>query len=152
MSTASGLTGAYRDRLASGGAVVSDRGWRANRIVSDCNRLLAALMRGRGGLQGILYLALGQGEAGWDGRSVAAPAGASTLAREWLRRPVAPGDIRFIDALGDPVEAPTDRPEIALTFNGADLIESGYISLREFGLFGGDATDAVACEVEVDGG
>lgn len=110
-------------------------------IVRDCNRLLAALMKGQTGITGILYLAIGEGERAWDDSLPSPPADASKLSREWLRQAVQPEQIVFLDADGQPTDTPSDQLEITATFNGAELVTDGVKSLREFGLFGGDATD-----------
>lgn len=136
-----GIKGKYHDRLLSNGACVHDSGWRSNRIVNDCNRLLAALMKNEAGMQGLLYLAIGAGQTGWDSTPPATNAGITALANEWTRQAITPEQIVFVDDEGLPSATPTDQLQITVSFDGSALVPSGYQSLREFGLFGGDATE-----------
>jgi hypothetical protein len=62
-----GLRGLYRDVLRDAqGTIVHDAGWRANAIVTDCRRLLAAFVSGAPGVKGVLGLRVGAGEPAWD--------------------------------------------------------------------------------------
>jgi hypothetical protein len=133
------VRGIYRDRLVdANGRLVGERGWRSNRVVNDCNRLLAALMKGEPGVGGVLYLAVGEGEEAWDGAPPQTSAGASRLAREWLRVPLGASQIEYLG--GDGVQ-PTDQLQITATLQGS-VVPGSVKSLREFGLFGGTATAA----------
>ncbi|MBU4261450.1 MAG: hypothetical protein KKC76_06155 [Proteobacteria bacterium] len=135
------LKGYYNDRLIDGQERVRlDRGWRANLIVEGCNRLLAALMKGQPDLGGILYLAVGEGRKEWDG-AVPHPQPATTrLSTEILRRPIAAEDIIFLDSAGQPSATPTGRLQISIELTLADFPANGLQPVREFGLFGGNAT------------
>lgn len=135
------ITGKYYDALTS---IDSDncwkRGWCSNRIVSRSNVLLAALMKGEVDLQGILYLAIGEGNPDWDDAGNPVTPDVQQLHNEVLRHPLAVEEITFLDPLDQPSATPSSRLEIAVDFIGNDIVETGYQSLREFGLFGGDAT------------
>lgn len=138
-----GLHGIYCDSLVDAASgIAQDRGWQSNRIVNNCNRLLAALMKGQAGMQGVLYLAIGEGEAAWDSAAPSPTADTSRLAGEWHRQAITSEQMVFLDALGMPSLSVTDQLQITVNFSGAELVASGYQSLREFGLFGGDATAA----------
>lgn len=135
------IKGRYRDVQTGPYGKVDDRGWCPNSIVRDCNRLMAALMKRQEGMQGILYLAVGEGEKIWDDSLPGPSADASKLSHEWIRQAVQPEQIVFIDANGQPTDMPSEHLEITVTLNGATLVTGGVKSLREFGLFGGDATE-----------
>lgn len=138
-----GLQGQYRDRLIKRGHVVHDGGWRSNRIVNNCHRLLASLMKGQVNMDGILFLAIGKGLPFWDEVIPETNETVIKLTDEWLRQPVLPENIEFLDQNDLPSDQPTEHLRIIVEFDGEQLLENGYQSLREFGLFGGDAnTDA----------
>jgi hypothetical protein len=135
------IKGSYNDLLLDGHKRVRlDRGWRANLIVADCNRLLAALMKGQQGLGGILYLAVGQGLKQWDA-ALPQPQPADTrLLAEILRRPITTEEIIFLDSAGQPAGAPTGRLQISIQLTRENFSANGFQPVREFGLFGGNAT------------
>ncbi|MEW6519548.1 MAG: hypothetical protein AB1461_09060 [Thermodesulfobacteriota bacterium] len=135
------LKGYYNDLLIDGhDRVRLDRGWRPNLIVEGCSRLLAALMKGQPGLAGILFLAVGEGLQEWDAALPHPQPAATRLAREILRRPIAPEEIIFLDSAGLPTAAPTNRLQISIALILADFPAGGFQPVREFGLFGGNAT------------
>ena len=136
------MKGQYHDRLInSHGAMDHDFGWKANLIVHDCNRLLAALMKRQDGYSGILFFAIGEGQQEWDvSRPVPSPA-ASQLSREIFRRSISFDDILFLDENNQPTTSPTSRLEISIEISRDDFASSTFQSIREFGLFGGNATE-----------
>ncbi|MBU0966263.1 MAG: hypothetical protein KKA54_07775 [Proteobacteria bacterium] len=137
------LKGYYNDRLIDAHARVRlDRGWRANLIVEGCNRLLAALMKGPPGLGGILYLAVGEGLKEWDATLPLPQPATTRLSTEILRRPIAAEDIIFLDSAGQSSTTPTGRLQISIELTRADFPANGFQPVREFGLFGGNATAA----------
>lgn len=121
----------------------NDYGWKSNRIVSGSDILVASLMKGEPDIEGILYLAIGSGEAQWDGMNLSAGAFAAQLSNEILRLPIQSSDITFIDLQNQPSLTPTSRLEIRVDINGDDIVNEGFLSLREFGLFGGNANEAL---------
>jgi hypothetical protein len=136
------IKGYYHDSLINRGHVQWNSGWRPNLIVHECNVLLAALMGRQPDLQGILYWAIGEGEEDWDDLYPSPQLTSSRLAAEITRQALAPEQIIYLDGAGEPSEAPTGHLEIAAEFKGDDLAPNGWQSLREFALFGGDATAA----------
>ncbi len=137
------IQGCYRDQLFDNSTkLVQDCGWRSNQIVNDCNRLLAALMKGHGNLAGVLYLAVGEGLPQWDGDVPQPSPTASHLTNELVRRALKPADIIFLDNSNQPSHTPTSRLEINCQFTGEDFSQNRVQPLREFGLFGGDASEA----------
>lgn len=72
---ADGLRGRFRDvLLAPDGAVVWDRGWHHNAIVTDFRRLLAAFVHGEPRTaDGVVGLQVGAGRPEWDAASPPPP-------------------------------------------------------------------------------
>jgi hypothetical protein len=112
----------------SQGQVYWDSGWRSNLVVQNCSLLLAALMKRQEGMQGILYWAVGAGKKEWDALSPSP------------RLSDSPDQIVYLDDAGEPSDRPTNCLEATAAFRGEDLVSNGFQPLREFGLFGGDAT------------
>lgn len=141
---ASRLQGVYRDQLHDEkNNLIWDGGWRTNLIVNSCNPLLAALMRGEPGFSGILYWAVGEGAASWDKLSPSPDAEDGQLAKELARKALSTEDIVYLDEKNQAILGPTARLQIGAIFTREELGGSGTRSLREFGLFGGDATEAL---------
>lgn len=135
------IRGRYRDVLTdSQGRVRWDSGWRPNLVVHQCNLLLAALMKRHRGVRGILYWAVGEGESDWDALCHSPRPDDTRLVAEIARQALTPDQIVYLDDALAPTETPTSRLEITAEFSGDDV--SAPQSLREFGLFGGDATAA----------
>ena len=127
-----------------------DNGWKSNVIVRDCNLLFAMLMKREEGIKGILYLAVGKGEHYWDHESLAPLVTTSKLTAEVVRKEVAPEHIVFLDEAGEPVKSPTPCIEVTTEFREEDLKKEDSKVLREFGLFGGNATDESDSGVMID--
>jgi hypothetical protein len=98
-------------------------------------------MKGHPDIGGILYWAVGEGEKGWDALCPSPNLGDSQLVTEIARQALAPEQIVYLDATNQESETPTRCREITAEFQGTDLASNGFQSLREFGLFGGDATE-----------
>jgi hypothetical protein len=147
------VKGIYRDVLTdSNSRTVWQTPWLGNRIVQGCSRLNAALMKGDEGVRGILYWAVGSGWRRWDGNLPQPTADATQLTREVMRSPMDAKDIVYLDNDGIPTETPTNRVEVTAVFQGSDFSENkpGRRVLREFGLFGGDATNDPNTGVMID--
>ncbi len=137
-----GLRGRWRDeRMDEHGRVLCAGEWRSNRVVDGNSRLLAALMKGEPGVGGLRYWAFGTGEDGWDALLPSPRPGDTRLTGEVARQALTPEQVIYLDAAGNPSDAPTERLQVTTVLRGSD-IGSGAQRLREFGLFGGDATDA----------
>ena len=132
------LKGCYRDILTdSHSRILWNSGWRPNLIVHNCNVLLAALLKRHKDLKGILYMAIGEGENNWDSSRPAPLPTTTRLAKEVSRSKLVEDQILYLDAAGSS-ETPTNQLEITTIFKGEDFTSDQ--PLREFGLFGGDAT------------
>jgi hypothetical protein len=145
------LQGSYRDVLIDGsGRARRESGWQSNRIVHTCHRLLAALMKGQSGMKGVLVWAVGSGQDDWDERAPTPRDTDARLVNETARKQLTPGQIVYLDPAGQPSASITDQLEVSIEFTAADLAPGGTPSLREFGLFGGDATAAANSGFMID--
>lgn len=133
----SGISGYYQDTISNAnGKPGWDSGWRSNLIVQNCDILLAALMKRQQGMQGILYLAIGEGKESWDTTPEDPSSAATTLFAELIRFELSADQIAYVD--GAP--GPGNTLEITVPIAGSDVITDTTQPLREFGLFGGNAT------------
>jgi len=131
------MRGAYRDTFIDvPGKRTPDPGWRRNVIVGTCWPLMTGLLKNDPDLRGILYWAVGEGVAEWDDSSLSGSPGVSSLRSEVGRIPIDPEAMVYLDAAGEPSVQPTPRLEVRARFEwSADQV------LREFGIFGGDASE-----------
>lgn len=136
------IHGYYHDRLLASDRLPIDGGWRPNRIMNGCGVLLASLIRGGGNLTGIIFVAVGEGMKSWDGEATTPNPAATRLARELMRRPLPADSIVFLDEADRPASSPTARLAIEIRLAREDFAGTTPQALREFGLFGGNATAA----------
>lgn len=115
--------------------------WQSNLIVRNCNTLLSMLMKGHEETRGILYLALGEGEGSWDASRPIPLLTDTQLTNEVYRKPILADQIVYLNDDSEPVDYPTTLLAITVEVKGEEVVISGSQPLREFGLFGGDATD-----------
>lgn len=130
------MTGRYRDVITGpDGARVRSTPWRPNLVVDDAFRLLAALLRRDPQRGGIAYWAVGEGVPGWDLEPPATAPDTTRLDAERHRLAVPADAFDYVDGHGDPTPDPTSELQVRMTFEWPDE----DVTLREFGLFGGDA-------------
>lgn len=135
------LKGVYNDRLSdSKGRYLWESGWRNNLVVKSCNILLATLMKRQPGHSGILYWAVGAGSEDWDDLTPSPNANDRKLFNEIARKDLALEQIQYLDEEDHVTETPSSGLQITATFRYEDLGGQDPRVLREFGLFGGDAT------------
>lgn len=135
------MKGIYRDIMTNRrGHILWHSRWRNNRIVAECGRLNAALMKGQPNIAGILYWAVGTGNENWDENLPSTGSGAKQLTNEIKRLPAAPGKIVYLNGAGNPTGAITNRLQVTAEFTREDFEQEHTPRLREFGLFGGNAT------------
>ena len=132
------LVGEYQDTIRRGRAPPVLMPWRSNRIVSTAWPLVAALLRGESSMAGIAFCAIGGGVASWDDRASVDVPDATHLAHEIVRVPIAPADIRYVDSAGGAASTPTHRLSVSVRVTATSAIK-----VREFALFGGEATAAL---------
>jgi len=131
------LKGRYRDVVIDAhGVPVAVTPWRSNLLVDGAFTLLAALLKREPGAEGILFWAVGAGRADWDASRPAPMPWATGLVEEVGRLEVPREAIAFVDERGADVDGPSPNLETKLVFEWPEQ----QVTLREFGLFGGDAT------------
>lgn len=121
------------DRVAN---LLFDSGWSSNTITNSAWPLIAGLLKNDPGLEGILFWAVGAGDPAWDATHTAPSPAATQLVDEVDRHEVLTEDIVYLDQNKNPVQSPTTRVRITVSFEWPEQDQT----LREFGLFGGDAT------------
>ena len=136
------IKGYYHDTLFdSKRRLIRESGWNSNLVVNKCNLLMAMLMKRHADFEGILYCAVGEGEEEWDTSRPIPLLPDTKLTKEVYRQPISVDQINYIDENGQPSDTPTNHLDISVEFNGEDIVSNGTQPIREFGLFGGDATD-----------
>jgi hypothetical protein len=131
------LQGRYRDTVTDRrGRRIFETPYRPNLVVDGAFALLAALLKREPAMEGILYWAVGAGDASWDERRPAPDPRTARLLAEVDRREVPREAIRYAGAHGTDDAEPSTDLEIRLTFEWPDE----DVTLREFGLFGGAAS------------
>jgi len=109
-----------------------------NIIVDNCSVLIACLFKKLPTHSGILYWALGSGSDSWPDDNPPDPlASDNVLLNETFRKEVGYSDIIFLDGDNEESLTPTRKIQVTSTF----LYNEANGKLREFGLFGGDATE-----------
>jgi hypothetical protein len=132
------LYGQYYDQVWDRqGKLIADKGWQSNIVVASTWPLLAGLLKNDPALRGILFLAVGAGNPAWDGVRIPASPATEHLADEIGRRAIPAEDIIYLDPEGGMVATPRLRLGLSVSLSWPD--ES--LTLREFGLFGGNATE-----------
>ncbi|MFZ1985107.1 MAG: hypothetical protein WAU91_11880 [Desulfatitalea sp.] len=130
------MKGEYLDCIQSGtGRAPLAAGWSANTIVEGAWPLVAGLLKNDAAMAGILYWAVGAGDPAWDGAAQPPNPDATRLHQEMARQAVPPAAIVYLNADGTPSADPTACIEISIVFAWPEAHQ-----LREFGLFGGQAT------------
>lgn len=134
------MKGEWRDTITYEDGTVVEGDWRSNQVQNQNAILLASLMKNLGGKQGILQFAAGEGLPSWDGGSPAQPASDTTLTNEIFRKGISAGEITFRDpnTFVDIEPTPSNVIQVDIVLGTTEA--NG--SLREFGIFGGDATGA----------
>jgi hypothetical protein len=107
-----------------------------NIVVNDISKLLACFIKFESGyVGGDLYWAVGDGQVAWDDTPYTPVDTATKLQSEVFRKAITARN--FIDANGNVVSGVTNRLELSIVLESGEA--NGY-SLREFGIFGGNAT------------
>ena len=135
--------GQWRDTVRHKDGTVEVGDWHYNQIQVDSQRLIMAFLKESavgvpatfGGLQ---YLALGEGAASWDLSAPTQDTEDQTLTSELARIQIDAADMFYLDDVGAVSLTPTRRLKVSAVI---PFSISG--DLREFALFGGDATSTV---------
>ncbi len=131
------IRGVYRNRVYTAcGCLRFDSGWSSNTLVDTTWPLIAGLLKNQARWHGIRFWAIGTGEEAWDLAPVPANPRSGRLVNEIRRNRIRPDDIVWLDTQGEETDNPTTRIEVRSEFSWPRRDQT----LREFGLFGGDAT------------
>ena len=132
----------------------------SNLIVEGFGILVACLLGNTTGpdgpCTGISWWAVGTGEKTWDNLSIEERQRKSSYDRTQLYNEVSRTQvsISFIDKLDRVSPSPTNRLEIAAIFNPENFTDSvgnpETVSLREFGIFGENATNTIGSGRMID--
>ena len=112
--------------------------WGWNQIQNSFAVLLAAWCRGESGYDRITYMAYGSGQTSWDTTPPTKSYDAVALETEFFRQTVSQSNIVYLDPDTDIPTGGTPDSKIEITVTL--LSGEGNGTLREFGLFGGNAT------------
>jgi len=148
------MVGKFRDRLRwkshTGSERIEDRGWSFNQIQDSALLQIAGSVAGvedtTSGLfnnfSPIRYLALGTGNPSWDSdpNNVVKPVTQTSLTNELTRFALAADDFQFLNQSGSVLDPQELSPRFKIIRILGENDANG--DLREFGLFGGDATVA----------
>jgi len=108
-----------------------------NTVVDDCSNLIACLMKGQEGYKGIAYWAVGAGEDHWSDEKPPTPTvNDHSLVKETFRKKLEADNIKFLDERDEVSESVTNKLSITVFFDKNEALGA----LREFALFGGNAT------------
>lgn len=130
------LQGRYRDVVTDPrGERAAGSPWRPNLVLDGAFALVSALLKRDRSMEGILFWAVGAGDPEWDRSQPATQSRTTRLVSEVLRLPVPRDAITYVDERGAPSSRPTPDLEIRLAFEWPDE----RMTLREFGVFGGNA-------------
>lgn len=119
-----------------------------NTVVNNCSNLIACLMKAQAGYAGLTYWAVGSGSSGWSNTSPPSPTVSdSSLLAETFRKAIVPAtDIVFLDGSDNVTASVTNKIQITVTF----LENEANGELREFALFGGNATSSANTGIMVN--
>jgi hypothetical protein len=138
------ISGTFRDRIVGpSGEILFDSGWLRNNIMSGCRVLLGSLMKGGSGFAGLQYWAVGEGLAAWD-TTPPAPQDRTALVKELDRQVITAAQVQFWSPQWQTPgqDLPSGTPSYVLDIRVNFTNTVWGKTLREFGLFGGNATGA----------
>lgn len=125
------MRGRFRDWIVAADGTRTERGWESNLITYRALDLFARLLANEPGLNGALYWAVGEGDSAWDVNAPEGDARITRLHHEIYRKALDPAtDIRY--------DAETRTIHLKIRFEANEAVGT----LREFGIFGGNATAA----------
>lgn len=144
-----GLKGTWWYELECESGKIDRSKVRSNLITVNAKVLLAALLKNDATyVDGIMFHAVGSGDPDWDTQGTPDPIFAQTTLLAEAGRKV-PTQIVYVDGSGDPSVTPTGIIRIKTVFEKTDLEPTG-VSIREHGLFGGNATSTVDSGLLID--
>lgn len=132
------MTGQITDRIFKNGVLVEEIVGH-NLVVNSFLNLIMYLLKHQSGYSGIQYWAIGSGAESWDSSIPTPDINATTLTAELGRVPISADEITFLDPDFNEVSTPTNILQIKHTFGSSEC--NGV--WREFGIFGGNATESL---------
>jgi len=143
--TTSKMTGMWRSIITyrdpkTGEETKTVTAWEDNLVVDNGYVLQAMLFKNELSIAGLQYMAFGEGDPSWDPVPPSPSASDSTLFSEVFRYELQTANFVYLDASLSVVAGPTRRIRMTGILDYGDAV-GDYI--REFGLFGGDATATV---------
>lgn len=154
------IKGEYHDVLHQNDNIVSDSGWRSNKIVQDCGKFLAALMKKHfGEAVGVEYMAVGSGSTDpelfktdpeqfkayleqFKGKvkSFFLNGSPPPFGDDWVwAKQILVEDIKFLTPEGNETTSPTNRIKIDVTFEETEPSLQTLV-FKEFALVGVDGS------------
>ena len=139
------ILGKYQDTLIDKNGNVKKHEIKNNQVQLTALKLIASLLKNQANTLGIQYIALGTGDATWDllpnNKPNPMPNSDIKLTTEVFRKSIPTSDIVFVDptaAFGQGAisQTPTTRLRITTQIEANEA----NTTLREFALFGGNAT------------
>lgn len=132
------MTGQITDRIYKNGVLV-DEIVGHNLVVNSFLNLIMCLLKQQSGYKGIQYWAVGSGASNWDSGTPTPEINSTKLTAELGRVAISSDEIAFLDSNYEVSATPTNIIQIQHTFGASDC--NGI--WREFGIFGGNATEAL---------
>jgi len=141
------MRGFWRDEIYKNGKLIETRGWTPNQVQNTNAEILASLCKNQAGVGGFQYFALGTGLPAWDSSPPTQPYTDTALTTEVFRKAIPVGNITFRGP--SPTYPDIDAGYVSPGNGGSNVIQVDTIigigeangnSLREFGIFSGDAT------------
>lgn len=139
------MTGEHIDRIYKNGVLVEERHGH-NLVVTSFLRLVMCLVKRQDGFSGIQYWAVGSGAGTWDTDIPVPDLAATRLTNEIGRIAISPEDMTFLDTDFKEITTPSNIIQVRKLFSETEC--NGV--WREFGLFGGNATDSANSGIMVN--
>ena len=130
------MTGESIDRIYKNGVLV-DEIVGHNLVVDSFLNLVMCVMKGQNGYNGLQYWAVGSGSYTWDNTPVDPQSDETRLTSEIGRVPLSPDCFSFLNSDYEVVDVPSNILQIRRVFTETEC--NGV--WREFGIFGGNATE-----------
>ena len=132
------MTGQITDRIYKNGVLVEERVGH-NLVVNSFVNLVMCLLKQDSNYSGVQYWAIGSGDTAWDDVEIVPSPNieATRLTAELGRVAISPDNLVFLDSNYEESATPTNILQISHTF-GTDDCNGAW---REFGIFGGNATE-----------
>lgn len=110
-----------------------------NLVVNSFLNLVMCLLKQQSGYSGIQYWAIGSGTVAWDSSLPTPDISATRLTAELGRVPIPVSEITFLNSEYEEISTPSNIIQIKHIFGSNDC--NGV--WREFGIFGGNATESL---------